>query len=509
MQCSSACLSIIEQLHGYVVIAKILPLWRRHSEWIVKRCERSHPSFPSFAAFKCFMKFRLKSFDIFPQVARKLAHLYNEEARLALLDSASGERAEELLQQAQHWMAGILRILAHSCRANRISTSPGSFASHTATPICLFVCVRFCPETGRMSLGMNIYDCMGWMFWMFAFHLPVHHESLQPQHLYVPLQSLANDFTLRFPVTRSHDMSNSATRTVDASSSFKQFVAAAKITDFNLPALLLVLWQAGQGWSSLAESKQLGTFWTLTVDGDVASMLQILSRLSMQGELHARRAEKESGGPFTEAARHLYHLATLGSRGAVRIFSFPTLNKSVIYIDIPHIQIYMAYVIIVTPHKTMQLQTDNAMQVCFWGGTVSRASSLCRVLWRSCFVKQRSSRSPRRPRGASTETSESQVFLFSLVKVPSPTFAWPCIFLCGYQHKWHWEAGYTSCETWRFCSRADVGDFRRFVDSWFFFRRRRLALSELADQHLGSLVKSHKTSVDLKWYGKSKSEKRQ
>lgn len=100
----------------------------------------------------------------------------------------------------------------------------------------------------------------------------------------------------------------------------------------------------------------------------------------MQGELHARRAEKESGGPFTEAARHLYHLATLGSRGAVRIFSFPTLNKSVIYIDRPHIQIYMAYVIIVTPHKTMQLQTDNAMQVCFWGGTVSRASSLCRVL---------------------------------------------------------------------------------------------------------------------------------
>ena len=55
------------------------------------------------------MKFRLKSLDTFPQVARKLAHLYNEEARLALLDSASGERAEELLQQAQHWMAGILK----------------------------------------------------------------------------------------------------------------------------------------------------------------------------------------------------------------------------------------------------------------------------------------------------------------------------------------------------------------------------------------------------------------
>ena len=83
--------------------------------------------------------------------------------------------------------------------------------------------------------------------------------------LYVPLQSLPNDFTLRFPVISSHDMSNSATRMVDASSSFKQFVAAAKKTDFNLPALLLVVWQAGQGWSSLAEFKQLGTFWTLTI----------------------------------------------------------------------------------------------------------------------------------------------------------------------------------------------------------------------------------------------------
>ena len=55
---------------------------------------------------------------------------------------------------------------------------------------------------------------------------------------------------------------------------------------------------------------------------DGVAMLQIqMSRLSMRGELHARRAEKESGGPFTEAARQLYHLATLGSRG-VRIFSF-------------------------------------------------------------------------------------------------------------------------------------------------------------------------------------------
>ena len=43
------------------------------------------------------------------QVARKLAHLYNEEARAALLQRSGGEKAEELLQQAQHWMAGGLR----------------------------------------------------------------------------------------------------------------------------------------------------------------------------------------------------------------------------------------------------------------------------------------------------------------------------------------------------------------------------------------------------------------
>lgn len=41
-------------------------------------------------------------------MARKLAHLYNEEARTALLE-ASG-KAEELLQQAQRWMAGMLRV---------------------------------------------------------------------------------------------------------------------------------------------------------------------------------------------------------------------------------------------------------------------------------------------------------------------------------------------------------------------------------------------------------------
>lgn len=35
-------------------------------------------------------------------MARKLAHLYNEEARVAL---QNGEQAEELLQKAQHWMA--------------------------------------------------------------------------------------------------------------------------------------------------------------------------------------------------------------------------------------------------------------------------------------------------------------------------------------------------------------------------------------------------------------------
>eukprot|EP00913_Durusdinium_trenchii_P034981 g32722.t1 len=38
------------------------------------------------------------------KVARKLAHLYNEEARVALLDPSGAEKAEELLQQAQHWM---------------------------------------------------------------------------------------------------------------------------------------------------------------------------------------------------------------------------------------------------------------------------------------------------------------------------------------------------------------------------------------------------------------------
>ena len=42
------------------------------------------------------------------QVARKLAHLYNEEARAALLERTGGEKAEELLQQAQHWMVGVL-----------------------------------------------------------------------------------------------------------------------------------------------------------------------------------------------------------------------------------------------------------------------------------------------------------------------------------------------------------------------------------------------------------------
>ena len=36
----------------------------------------------------------------------EMAHLYNEEARAALLQRSGGEKAEELLQQAQHWMAG-------------------------------------------------------------------------------------------------------------------------------------------------------------------------------------------------------------------------------------------------------------------------------------------------------------------------------------------------------------------------------------------------------------------
>ena len=130
------------------------------------------------------MKFRLKSFDIFPQVARKLAHLYNEEARLALLDSASGERAEELLQQAQHWMAGILRILAYSCRANRISIGfsrdsmdamDGCMADvHLTGQLCLthcsnllFVCLREVLSGDRSNVtwhehirlhGLNVLD---------------------------------------------------------------------------------------------------------------------------------------------------------------------------------------------------------------------------------------------------------------------------------------------------------------------------------------------------------------
>ena len=94
------------------------------------------------------------------KVARKLAHLYNEEARLALLDSASGERAEELLQQAQHWMvlsgdrSNAGRVLLnlselHARRAEKESGGPFTEAQYQE----LLRCAECCEEAASLSNG--------------------------------------------------------------------------------------------------------------------------------------------------------------------------------------------------------------------------------------------------------------------------------------------------------------------------------------------------------------------
>ncbi|CAK9007442.1 Erythroid differentiation-related factor 1 [Durusdinium trenchii] len=95
------------------------------------------------------------------KVARKLAHLYNEEARVALLDPSGAEKAEELLQQAQHWMvmsgdrSNAGRVLLnlselHARRAER-QTDSGPFTEAQYQEFLR--CAECCEEAASLSNG--------------------------------------------------------------------------------------------------------------------------------------------------------------------------------------------------------------------------------------------------------------------------------------------------------------------------------------------------------------------
>ena len=182
-----------------------------------------------------------------------------------------------------------------------------------------------------------------------------------------------------------------------------------------MPALLL----DGQGWSSIAEFKQLGPF-----DGDVA-MLQIqMSRLSMRGELHARRAEKESGGPFTEAA---------AESGCITLQHLDRVSESSRFTP----QCNCATQCNFDFGEAQYQELLRCAECCEEAASLSNGAVGRREGQGQCknHDAKRNAIALRRLLGMSTEMSQSQVSLFCIVKVPSPTFAWPCIFLCGYQRK--------------------------------------------------------------------------
>lgn len=95
------------------------------------------------------------------KVARKLAHLYNEEARVALAGGDGNEKAEDLLQQAQHWMAlsgdrsnasrVLLNLSELYARRGEQGLEGGEFGE---AQYSLFLrCAETCEEAVRLSDG--------------------------------------------------------------------------------------------------------------------------------------------------------------------------------------------------------------------------------------------------------------------------------------------------------------------------------------------------------------------